>query len=71
MSKAHYFLSILAHVDILRRYYGGVGIVVSREEELRRERAREREERDKMVGPPSNSVENFNILEKKSAITPR
>ena len=31
------------------RYYGGVGIAVSREEELRRERAREREERDKMV----------------------
>merc|ERR1719510_2713559 len=30
-------------------YYGGVGIAVSREEELRRERAREREERDKMV----------------------
>ena len=34
---------------MMPRYYGGVGIAVSREEDLRRERAREREERDKMV----------------------
>ena len=34
---------------MMSRYYGGVGIAVSREEDLRRERAREREERDKMV----------------------
>ena len=68
MSKAHYFLSILAHVDILRRYYGGVGIVVSREEDLRRERAREREECDKMVGPCPNSVKDFQMLEKEVSL---
>ena len=36
-------------IIMMARYYGGVGIAVSREEDLRRERAREREERDKMV----------------------
>ena len=42
-------INTIINVTIMIRYYGGVGIAVSREEELRRERAREREERDKMV----------------------
>ena len=42
-------ITISIITTIMTRYYGGVGIAVSREEELRRERAREREERDKMV----------------------
>ena len=42
-------IAIVINIITMIRYYGGVGIAVSREEELRRERAREREERDKMV----------------------